>query len=72
MSALDDAPATGSKPARKQAAQQQKIAPSTVTTLVTVESPAADVDPWARGNRLRKDSWGLVMRRVWADFSTMP
>lgn len=68
MSALDDAPATGSKQARKQTAQQQKIVPSTVTTLVTVESPAADADPWARGNRLRKDSWGLVMRRVWADF----
>ena len=45
-----------------------KIVPSTAPTVVKIEGHTEDVDPLARGNRLRKESWGLVLRRVWADF----
>ena len=45
-----------------------KIVPSTVPTVVKIEGHTDEVDPLARGNRLRKESWGLVVRRVWADF----
>ena len=45
-----------------------KIVPSTAPTVVKVEGHTEEVDPLARGNRLRKESWGLVVRRVWADF----
>ena len=36
--------------------------------MVKIEGHTENVDPLARGNRLRKESWGLVLRRVWADF----
>jgi len=45
-----------------------KIVPSTVPTVVKIAGHTEEVDPLARGNRLRKESWGLVVRRVWADF----
>lgn len=45
-----------------------KIVPSTAPTVVKIEGHTENVDPLARGNRLRKESWGLVLRRVWADF----
>ncbi|MDN8633302.1 YihY/virulence factor BrkB family protein [Corynebacterium kefirresidentii] len=45
-----------------------KIVPSTAPTVVKIEGHTEDVDPLARGNRLRRESWGLVLRRVWADF----
>lgn len=45
-----------------------KIVPSTAPTVVKIEGHTDEVDPLARGNRLRKESWGLVVRRVWADF----
>ena len=45
-----------------------KIVPSTAPTVVKIEGHTEEVDPLARGNRLRKESWGLVVRRVWADF----
>lgn len=45
-----------------------KIVPSTAPTVVKIAGHTEEVDPLARGNRLRKESWGLVARRVWADF----
>ena len=45
-----------------------RIVPSTAPTVVKIEGHTEEVDPLARGNRLRKESWGLVVRRVWADF----
>ncbi|OUJ22269.1 YihY/virulence factor BrkB family protein [Corynebacterium kefirresidentii] len=45
-----------------------KIVPSTAPTVVKIAGHTEEVDPLARGNRLRKESWGLVVRRVWADF----
>ena len=45
-----------------------KIVPSTAPTVVKIEGHTDELDPLARGNRLRKESWGLVLRRVWADF----
>ena len=45
-----------------------RIVPSTAPTVVKIEGHTDEVDPLARGNRLRKESWGLVVRRVWADF----
>ena len=45
-----------------------KIVPSSAPTVVRVKGHTDNVDPLARGNRLRKESWGLVIRRVWADF----
>lgn len=45
-----------------------KIVPSTAPTVVKIEGHTDEVDPLARGNRLRKESSGLVLRRVWADF----
>ena len=45
-----------------------KIVPSAAPTVVKIEGHTEEADPLARGNRLRKESWGLVVRRVWADF----
>ncbi|WP_225746043.1 YihY/virulence factor BrkB family protein [Corynebacterium sp. Marseille-P4611] len=45
-----------------------KIVPSTAPTVVKIEGHTDELDPLACGNRLRKESWGLVVRRVWADF----
>ena len=39
-----------------------KIVPSTAPTVVKIEGHTENVDPLARGNRLRKESWGLVLR----------
>lgn len=46
----------------------EMIVPSTAPTVVKIAGHTEEVDPLARGNRLRKESWGLVVRRVWADF----
>lgn len=35
-----------------------KIVPSTAPTVVKIEGHTDEVDPLARGNRLRKESWG--------------
>ena len=68
-SSSGEPPSTAATPVGKSVYEgADKIVPSTAPTVVKIEGHTENVDPLARGNRLRKESWGLVLRRVWADF----
>lgn len=44
------------------------IVPWKSSSILEVEGHDDARDPFAKGNRLRRESWGLVMRRTWNDF----
>ena len=68
-SSSGEPPSTAATPVGKSVYEgADKIVLSTAPTMVKIEGHTENVDPLARGNRLRKESWGLVLRRVWADF----
>lgn len=46
----------------------ETIVPTDGSDVMRVAGHSEDADPLARSNRLRKDSWGLVVRRTWRDF----
>ena len=46
----------------------ETIVPWKSSSILEVEGHDDARDPFAKGNRLRRESWGLVMRRTWNDF----
>lgn len=44
------------------------IVPWKSSSILEVEGHDDARDPFAKGNRLRRESWGLVVRRTWNDF----
>ena len=46
----------------------ETIVPWKSSTILEVEGHDDARDPFAKGNRLRRESWGLVVRRTWNDF----
>ena len=50
------------------AEEPETIVPFKSSTILEVEGHDDDRNPLAKGNRLRKESWGLVIRRTWNDF----
>ncbi|MCG7260556.1 YihY/virulence factor BrkB family protein [Corynebacterium aurimucosum] len=50
------------------AEEPETIVPFKGPTILEVQGHDDARDPFAKGNRLRKESWGLVIRRTWNDF----
>ena len=50
------------------AEEPETIVPFNSSTILEVEGHDDERNPLAKGNRLRKESWGLVIRRTWNDF----
>ncbi len=50
------------------AEEPETIVPFKSSTILEVEGHDDERNPLAKGNRLRKESWGLVIRRTWNDF----
>lgn len=46
----------------------ETIVPWKSSSILEVEGHDDARDPFAKGNRLRRESWGLVVRRTWNDF----
>lgn len=46
----------------------ETVVPTDGSDAMRVAGHSEDADPLARSNRLRKDSWALVVRRTWRDF----
>lgn len=46
----------------------ETVVPTDGSDVMRVAGHSEDADPLARSNRLRKDSWALVVRRTWRDF----
>lgn len=44
------------------------IVPWKSSSILEVEGHSDARDPFAKGNRLRRESWSLVLRRTWNDF----
>lgn len=50
------------------AEEPETILPFKGSTVLEVQGHDEEHNPLAKGNRLRKESWGLVIRRTWNDF----
>ncbi len=50
------------------AEEPETIVPFKGPTILEVQGHDDERNPLAKGNRLRKESWGLVIRRTWNDF----
>lgn len=50
------------------AEEPETIVPFKGPTILEVQGHDDARDPFTKGNRLRKESWGLVVRRTWNDF----
>ena len=50
------------------AEEPETIVPFKGPTVLEVQGHDDERNPLAKGNRLRKESWGLVIRRTWNDF----
>ncbi|ACP31875.1 YihY/virulence factor BrkB family protein [Corynebacterium aurimucosum] len=50
------------------AEEPETIVPFKSSTVLEVQGHDDERNPLAKGNRLRKESWGLVIRRTWNDF----
>lgn len=50
------------------AEEPETIVPFKSSTVLEVQGHDDERNPLAKGNRLRKASWGLVIRRTWNDF----
>lgn len=50
------------------AEEPETILPFKGPTILEVQGHDDERNPLAKGNRLRKESWGLVIRRTWNDF----
>ena len=46
----------------------ETIVPWKSSNILEVEGHSDARDPFAKGNRLRRESWSLVLRRTWNDF----
>lgn len=46
----------------------ETIVPWKSSSILEVEGHDDARDPFTKGNRLRRESWGLVLRRTWNDF----
>lgn len=50
------------------AEEPDTIVPWKSSTILEVQGHVDGRDPFAKGNRLRRQSWSLVLRRTWNDF----
>lgn len=50
------------------AEEPETIVPFKSSTILEVQGHDEERDPFSRDNRLRKESWGLIVRRTWNDF----